>query len=104
MTGPVSFNPKTYRAANHRILVRYIPQETKSGIILPANQNKAKIERWQGEVVAISPSADLRDAGVENLKPGDVIDTGCVLSAYPAIEHSGNLYVWISDGDILGRP
>lgn len=104
MIGPAIFDPKTYRAANHRILVRYIPQETKSGIILPANQNKNKIERWQGEVIAISPAADLRDAGVEDLKPGDVIDTGCVLSAYPSIEYDSNLYVWISDGDILGRP
>lgn len=98
-----NFIPADYRPANHRILVRYIPKETPSGIILPSTSKK-NIDKWQAEVIKISPQADLKDACVPDLKEGDIVDTGCVLSAYPQEEYGGELYVWISDGDILGRP
>lgn len=101
----VAFDPSTYRPANHYILVRHLPKETKSGIILPPVSNKAspKVEKWQAEVVRISPGADLKDAAIEDLKPGDVVDTLAILSASWSEEYNGDIYAMICDGDICGR-
>ncbi len=92
---------KKYKPAGHKIVVQYEPPSTKSGLILPQTV-KSKRPGWFGTVVAISPGADLKDAGCPDLKIGDVIDTDCVLSACRSFEIGQNIFILIHDGDICG--
>lgn len=100
----IEFNPAMYRPANHYILVRYLPRETKGGLILPASTKASpRVEKWQAEVISISPATDLKDAGIDDLKPGDVVDTLAILTASWSEEYNGEVYALICDGDICGR-
>ena len=90
-----------YKPAGHKIVVKYEPPTTQGGIILPTAV-KQKKPGWFATVVSISPGADLKDAGVPDLKPGDVIDTDCILSACRSFEIGQAIYICINDGDIIG--
>ena len=92
---------KKYKPTGHKIVVRYEPPQTRSGIILPQTV-KSKRPGWLGTVISISPGADLKDAGCPDLQPGDVIDTDCVLSACRSIEIGQDIFILINDGDICG--
>lgn len=100
-----TFDPATYRPANHYILVRHLPRETKAGIILPPSSGKTspRVDKWQGEVISISPGCDLKDAALEDLKPGDVVDSLAVMTASWSEEYNGDMYILLCDGDICGR-
>jgi len=90
-----------YKPAGHKIVVKYQPPTTKNGLIIP-NTVKTTRQGWMAEVVSISPGADLKDAGVPDLKPGDIIDTDCVLSACRTFDIGHDVFVLINDGDICG--
>lgn len=89
-----------YKPAGHKIVVRYEPPTTKHGLIIP-NTVKTARAGWLATVVSISPACDLIDAGCPNLKPGDVIDTDCVLSACRTFDIGHDTFVCINDGDIV---
>jgi co-chaperonin GroES (HSP10) len=91
-----------YRPAGHKIVVKFVEEKTTSGLVLPASAKPSKRPGWFGRVVAISPGADLKDAGCPDLKVGDLIDTDCIFSACRQIEICSDLYVLINDGDICG--
>jgi co-chaperonin GroES (HSP10) len=90
-----------YKPAGHKIVVKYEPETTKGGIILPSVV-KQKRPGWMATVVSISPGADLKDAGCPDLKPGDIIDTDCILTACRSFEIGQDVYCLINDGDICG--
>ena len=90
-----------YKPAGHKIVVRYEPPTTKHGLIIP-NTVKTSRAGWLATVVSISPGADLKDAGVPDLKPGDLIDTDCVLSACRTFDIGQDVFVLINDGDVCG--
>lgn len=92
---------KKYRPAGHKIVVRYEAPATKSGLILPQTVKNTK-PGWFGTVIAISPGADLKDAGCPDLKPGDIIDTDCIRSACRNFEIDKDIYIIINDGDVIG--
>lgn len=92
---------KKYKPAGHKIVLKYNPPTTKHGIVLPSTVKTSK-QGWMGEVIAISPAADLKDAGVPDLKIGDIIDTDCILSACRTFDIGQDVYVLINDGDICG--
>lgn len=92
---------KKYKPAGHKIVVRYEPPTTKHGLIIP-NTVKTSRQGWLATVVSISPGADLKDAGVPDLKPGDVIDTDCVLSACRTFDIGRDVFVLMNDGDVCG--
>ncbi len=92
-----------YQPAGHKIVVKYNEVKSDSGILLPPSADKAgKKQGWFGTVVAISPGADLKDAGCPDLKPGDVIDTDCILKHCRTFEINGEVWALINDGDICG--
>ena len=92
-----------YQPAGHKIVVKYHEIKSDSGILLPPSADKAgKKQGWFGTVVAISPGADLKDAGCPDLKIGDVIDTDCILKHCPSFEIGQDVYALINDGDITG--
>lgn len=91
---------KKYKPAGHKIVVRYEPVSTKSGLILPQTIKSSKTG-WLGTVVAISPGADLKDAGCPDLKIGDIVDTDCIRSACRNFEIGQDIFISINDGDII---
>lgn len=90
-----------YQPAGHKILVEYQERESKAGIILPPT-SKQKKPGWFATVIAISPGADLKDAGCPDLKPGDVIDTDCMREHCRSFEINTKIYYLINDGDVTG--
>lgn len=90
-----------YKPAGHKIVLKYDPPTTKNGLIIP-NTVKTSKQGWLGTVVSISPAADLKDAGCPDLKPGDVVDTDCVLSACRTFDIGHDVFLLINDGDICG--
>lgn len=90
-----------YKPAGHKIVVEFHPTTTKSGLILPES-SKNKKPGWFGTVVAISPGADLVDAGCKDLKPGDIIDTDCVMAHCRSFEIGQQVFLLINDGDVCG--
>ena len=89
--------------AGHKILVRVLsPEEKRGGLILPPSKNYGK-EAWGGEVISISPGADLIDAGVKDLSVGDTVITDCQLHLCPQFEIDSEKFALINDGDIVCR-
>lgn len=92
-----------YQPAGHKIVVKYIEEKSTSGLVLPASSaSKSKKPGWFGEVVSISPAADLVDAGCKDLKIGDIIDTDCIFNSCRQIEIGSETFLLINDGDICG--
>lgn len=88
------------KPAGHKIIIRVIEEKSKAGIVLPATA-KGNKEQWSGEVIAISPACDLKDAGCEDLKVGDIVVTDCVFSVCAGYEIGDDVYKFINDGDII---
>lgn len=95
---------KKYKPAGHKIVVRYEnPIQSKGGLYIPTTlKDKNQRPGWFATVVSISPGADLKDAGVPDLKPGDVIDTDCIRSACRSFEIGQDVFYLVNDGDITG--
>lgn len=92
---------KQYQPAGHKIVVEYQERVSNQGIILPPS-SKQKKPGWFATVIAISPGADLKDAGCPDLKPGDVIDTDCMREHCRSFEIGGKIFLLINDGDVVG--
>jgi len=91
-----------YKPAGHKIVVKYHEIKSHCGLVLPATQKEGKRPGWFGTVISISPGADLKDAGVPDLKPGDVIDTDCIRTACRSFEIGHDVFYLINDGDLTG--